>query len=881
MRGILVFLLVVGCRDEVKETGGEDTSRPVAIDEDNDGYSVSEDCDDADSSIHPNAVERCDDVDNDCDGLVDDEDPQVVDADEWYLDFDLDGYGGDQLTLIACEQPDGYVDNHLDCQDADGAVHPDAVESCDGVDNDCDGVVDGSDATDGLTWYSDLDGDGYGTTDTTVTACDPPAGFALHDGDCDDADPAYNPGALELDCSDPEDYNCDGSTGYDDADADGFAACEDCDDSDASANDDAAEICDGIDNDCDGDIDGDDGSLSDATTFYGDSDGDGYGGSQYQAQDCSAPPGFVANSDDCDDLDATSHPGASEVCDDADNDCDNDVDEGVGSTWYEDSDSDGYGNGSVSSLSCNAPSGYVGNALDCDDFSSSTNPGSFEVCDSVDNDCDGSVDEDAINATDFYVDADNDGYGSAASSVSSCTAQSGYADNDADCNDGDSAVNPAATESCDSIDNDCDGTIDESGASGGSTWYQDLDSDGFGNPANDVSACTQPSGYVADATDCDDTSVSINTSGTEICDLKDNDCDGTVDENDATDATTWYADTDLDNYGDLNSTITACSQTSGYVSDSSDCNDSDSSVYPGATETWYDGIDSDCGGDNDNDADGDGLESYSDAGGTDCNDADANESACGTSASTALPSCNELLTADSSLGTSTYWIDPDGGSTSNAFEAYCDMTTDGGGWTLCLSNVGRGKGVALADTNDWWITTWDQGSTDFTRGNRDQGSSWGNFCGDMAAESTEIFATIYSETNSFTQSDICTFNPNWFTPGSGHMGLTCGGNTTMSAFPKNGYNNQNCTNCMYKNNSTTPNTDAAVWSHNFYGTHVIIKPQNNNAYGSGAIHWGNVNTGMSSGNAGDVHCGEAGGWCYEDYWYGDKAWKKSMQLYLR
>jgi hypothetical protein len=740
---IFSFLLLASCgRTEVpKETGVDDDSGGDSAldstDADGDGFSQEEDCNDSDPAVNPDARELCDGIDNDCDGLFDDEDSNVFGTDTWYPDYDLDGYGEDRLGVESCEQPSGYVDNNLDCLDTNGDVHLDADEICDGIDNDCDGVTDGDDATDAHTWYIDEDADGYGTHDSTVSACDPPAGYALHDNDCDDSDPSFHPGALETDCADPTDYNCDGSTGYEDADADGFAACEDCDDTDANANDDALEVCDGIDNDCDGDIDSDDGSVTGTTTFYGDADGDGYGGAQFQAEACEAPPGYVTNADDCDDVDASSHPGASEVCDDADNDCDGDVDEGVGATWYQDSDSDGYGNGSVSTVSCDVPIGYVGNALDCDDYSSSTNPGSFEVCDSADNDCDGSVDEDAINATDFYVDADGDGFGSAANSTSACDAPTGFADNDADCNDADSAVNPSATELCDSIDNDCDGSTDESDAADASNWYQDLDSDGFGDSSSSVSACNQPNGYVADSTDCNDTSAATNTSGTELCDLVDNDCDGDVDEDDASDAQIWYADTDADGYGST-SAAQACSQPASHVANSEDCDDGDTAVSPAATEVC-DGIDNDCDGladDDDSDtfggttfyADSD-LDGYGNASSTveacsvpsgyvtdatDCDDGEAssypsNPEICdgldnncdgnaddglfGSGAQCALQACQSILDSGSSTGDGLYWIEP--GST-GAFQAYCDMTSHGGGWTLVLS-AGLGQDVTTPD----------------------------------------------------------------------------------------------------------------------------------------------------------------------------------------
>jgi hypothetical protein len=528
----LLFLLCACPRTEIpKETGVVDTddssvdTQGQAVDADGDGFDEGEDCDDDNAAVNPDARETCDGIDNDCDGLFDDEDVDVFGTSTFYADSDGDGYGGEQFEQEACERPDGYVDTHSDCDDNDAGTHPGADEVCDGIDNDCDGTVDGDDATDALTWYEDGDGDGYGTNAAVETACDPPAGFALHDGDCDDADPAYNPGALEADCTDPVDYNCDGSVGYDDADGDGFAACEECDDSDADINEDAAETCDGIDNDCDGWIDDVDPDVTGTTVFHGDADGDGYGGSQFQADACTAPPGYVSNSDDCNDVDASSHPGASEVCDDADNDCDGDIDEGVGTPWYQDSDGDGYGNGSVSTTSCDAPSGYVGNALDCDDFSASTSPAAYEICDGADNDCDGSLDEDAINASTWYVDGDSDGYGSLTGTTSACDQPTGYAGNATDCDDADGSVNPGATEACDGTDNDCDGSTDEGVTN---TYFADSDSDGYGNAASTVDTCSLPStGYVTDATDCDDADGSSYPGATDTWyDGIDSDCDG-------------------------------------------------------------------------------------------------------------------------------------------------------------------------------------------------------------------------------------------------------------------------------------------------------------------------------------------------------------------
>ena len=305
-------------------------------------------------------------------------------------------------------------------------------------------------------------------------------------------------------------------------------------------------------------------------------------------------------------------------------------------------------------MSCDAPSGHVGNALDCDDFSAATNPSSYEVCDAVDNDCDGSVDEDAINATTWYIDGDADGYGSASSSTTACDAPTGYADNASDCDDADGAVSPAATELCDAVDNDCDGATDEIDAADAQTWYQDLDADGYGNASNQTLGCAQPTGYVEDATDCDDTSATTNTAGTELCDLVDNDCDGTVDEDDAADAPTWYQDSDADGYGTANSTANACSVPPGFSSLNTDCDDTSADANPLGTETC-DGVDNNC-------------------------DGTADEGLLGIGADCAAETCLALYTADATLADGNYFIDPTG---SSPMEVRCNMSN--GGETLCAS----------------------------------------------------------------------------------------------------------------------------------------------------------------------------------------------------
>ena len=168
-----------------------------------------------------------------------------------------------------------------------------------------------------------------------------------------------------------------------------------------------------------------------------------------------------------------------------------------------------------------------------------------------------------------------------------------------------STINPDAAEVCDETDNDCDEATDDADdsldASTGSEFYADSDSDGYGDATSPVQACEQPSGTVVDATDCEDGNGDINPGATEVCDEVDNDCDGDIDDDDTSldtsTQTTWYADTDSDGEGDPDASVDACSQPSGYVDNSDDCDDTDASDLDG------DGI-QDCA---DDDRDGDGL----------------------------------------------------------------------------------------------------------------------------------------------------------------------------------------------------------------------------------------------------------------------------------
>ena len=189
------------------------------------------------------------------------------------------------------------------------------------------------------------------------------------------------------------------------------------------------------------------------------------------------------------------------MCDEIDNDAM--ARTSVTLTWYQDVDNDDYGQ-CLYQEACTEPVGYAGVPGDCDDTDDTVNPGTDEICDGQDNDCDALIDEeDAIDPFLWFEDVDGDGYGDSSVYEIACTAPAGYVDVADDCDTLDPSQYPGADEYCNSEDDDCDGVTDEGDAVDAIAGYAMMMVMVLAI-LNATNSCTQPSEYILDATDCDD-----------------------------------------------------------------------------------------------------------------------------------------------------------------------------------------------------------------------------------------------------------------------------------------------------------------------------------------------------------------------------------------
>ena len=500
-------------------------------DEDNDGWASGSDCNDDEPLSNPFTV--------------------------WYLDADGDGfYVGE--GVVQCDSPgEGYVFTGLigggDCNDENPSINPGATEVCNGIDDNCSGEID--DEVELITYYADVDGDGFGNPEVFTTTCEEaPIGFVTNSDDCDDTNPDINI----------------------------------------------------------------------PFTWYQDNDGDGWGNPLVSIDSCEQPDGYVLQSRDCDDEDPTVFFG--QGC----NFCSTQEVEWIDQhqyqylasflTLYIQSLSSG-GEPSLISLLIEAfQSEILPISTDCHSCAfewldclgidptvcltsclNVTDPTDCILCNlqktaclqgfvtcvgltdedndgwALGSDCDD--EEPLLNPfTVWYLDADADGYYVGEGIVQCESPGEGYAFigliGGGDCNDENPSINPGAAEICNGIDDNCSGEIDDEVEF--ITYYRDADGDGFGNPEVSITTCEgTPDGYVANWDDCDDSDSSLNPN------------------------TFWYLDGDDDGYYSGVGIQQCESPGPGYklsgLIGGNDCDDQNAAINPGAIEICN-GIDDNCNG---------------------------------------------------------------------------------------------------------------------------------------------------------------------------------------------------------------------------------------------------------------------------------------------
>ena len=574
------------------------------------------DCNDTSSAVYPGAPELCATVgtDNNCNGSSSDVDANASDRVAFYRDEDGDSYTINTTSPFCAGTTNAgwrpSASSQSDCNDSSSAAYPGAPETCAtlGTDNNCDGNSTDVDAnaTDRVAFYRDQDGDGY-TLSTTGLFCAgttnpgwrPQISTPL---DCNDTSASVYPGAPELCGTVGTDNDCDGdatetsgdSTFYLDADGDGFGddanfvlACQ-APPGYVAVGGDACPT---------------NPFLQAPIPWYRDQDQDQFGTQASSVMACAQPNGYSPKSGDCNDTSASINPGAQEICNGLDDNCNGTLDEGFAlSTFYADSDSDGFGSAAASVQACVAPPAHVTNSTDCNDSNAAAYPGAAELCATVgtDNNCNGNaqdVDPNAADRVTFYTDADGDGY-TLSTGAMFCpgTSNTGYrpqVSTPLDCNDSAASVYPGAPELCATVgtDNNCNGNANDTDAyaSDRTTFYLDTDGDGAGDPATATLACTAPgSAWVTVAGDQCPLDASKTAPGVCGCGAPDTSTDGdaVLDciDNCPNVSNPSQADCDGDGVGDACSTFVDCNANG--VPDSCE----DGSVHAETAQMAFSGI---------------------------------------------------------------------------------------------------------------------------------------------------------------------------------------------------------------------------------------------------------------------------------------------------